>query len=167
MTTRPSRSVPRRGRAAAARRPAVAPAGRRLRTDPQAGPLKATLDTMGWLILVLLSVAMCAPPAPAADSWTPADTRREAAYLALHITDWGQTRNIAKNPKRFHELNPVLGEHPSVAEVDRYFIAAAAVHAAVAYALPAEWRSGFQYVTIGIEAGVTAMNCRTGIRVDF
>ena len=47
-----------------------------------------------------------------ADEWTESDIKYEAAYLALHTVDWGQTRNIAKNPSRYSEVNPVLGKHP-------------------------------------------------------
>jgi hypothetical protein len=37
------------------------------------------------------------------------------------LLDWGQTLNIAQHPGRFHELNPILGPHPSTGSVNTYF----------------------------------------------
>ena len=102
-----------------------------------------------------------------ADEWTAADTGREAVYLTLHSIDWAQTRNIARNPDKWYEQNSYLGKHPSVAQVDRYFIAAGAIQFAVAYYLPAEYRKAFQYVTIGVEGGAVVHNFSLGIEVKF
>ena len=102
-----------------------------------------------------------------AGDWNTQDTRFEAAYLVLHAVDWSQTRYIAAHPERFIEDNPILGEHPSDAEVNRYFLLTGLIHAGIAYALPSDWRRGFQLVTIGIEAGTVARNYRIGIRSEF
>ena len=114
-------------------------------------------------ILALLLVSTSA----IADEWTTADTKREAAYLTLHTLDWAQTRNIARNPNKWQEQNAILGKHPSISQVDRYFIATGALHFAVAYYLPAEYRKVFQYVTIGIEGRVVVHNFSIGIVAKF
>lgn len=49
----------------------------------------------------------------------------ELTYAALYAADWWQTIQIAKNPERYGERNPVLGEHPSVEKVNLYFAASA------------------------------------------
>lgn len=118
-------------------------------------------------IIVSLILLGLANVAVAHDEWTADDTKRQVAYYVLHTVDWGQTRDIAKNPKMFHELNPIIGEHPTIGRVNGYFVTTALIHTGIAYILPAEWRKGFQYVTIGVEAGVTSMNYKTGIRVNF
>ena len=102
-----------------------------------------------------------------ADEWTAADTKREAVYLTLHTLDWAQTRNIARNPNKWTESNVILGKHPSVLQVDRYFIATGVLHFAVAHYLPTEYRKAFQYVTIGIEGGAVAHNFSIGVGVKF
>ena len=102
-----------------------------------------------------------------ADEWTSADTKREAVYLTLHTLDWAQTRNIARNPNKWTESNVILGKHPSVPQVDRYFIATGALHLAVAYYLPAEYRKAFQYITIGMEGGMVAHNFSIGLKAEF
>jgi hypothetical protein len=102
-----------------------------------------------------------------ASDWSSADTKREAVYLVLHTVDYAQTREIARNPDKWHEQNSILGSHPSSSQVDQYFVATAALQFAVAYYLPAKYRAPFQYVTIGIEGGAVAHNFSIGIRVRF
>lgn len=99
--------------------------------------------------------------------WSDGDTFREANYMAFHIADWGQTRNIANNPDKYHERNPLLGKHPSIKRVDTHFVVGALVHIGVAYILPRTTREAFQYVTTGFEAAVVFNNNRVGLRVDF
>lgn len=115
------------------------------------------------LILLLFATA----PALAADPWSKADKAREAVYLAMHVLDWGQTLDIAKNPDLHGEGNSILGEHPSVKRVNRYFVATALLQVGVTHALPARWRPAFQYFWIGVEAGFVAHNYRAGVRVNF
>ena len=114
-----------------------------------------------FIILFLLPLDLFA------DEWTTADTKREAVYLTLHTLDWAQTREIARNPDKWHEQNAILGKHPSVSQVDRYFIATGALQFAVAYYLPAEYRKAFQYITTGIEIGAVTHNLSIGIGVRF
>ena len=102
------------------------------------------------------------------DQWTKADTAREATYLALHVIDWGQTRNIVRRiDEDYKELNPLLGNSPSIKRVDTHMAVSAVLHVAAAYALPREWREGFQYATIGYVAAVVVRNNSIGLKVDF
>lgn len=48
------------------------------------------------------------------------------AMLVLLVIDWRQTLVIARNPQRWYERNPALGEHPSVARVNAWFALMAA-----------------------------------------
>ena len=102
-----------------------------------------------------------------ADKWSDGDVKREAAYLALHVIDYGQTRTIALNPDRWHEQNSVLGLHPSISQVNRYFLLTGIAHVAVAHFLPDTWRRDFQNITIGIEAGATLHNYQINIQATF
>lgn len=124
--------------------------------------MKRTLLAFAMLINLVFS-----GPVNAHDEWTTDDTKREAVYMAFHVIDWSQTRYIAKNLDKVHELNPFLGKDPSVAQVDRHFAVGALLHTGIAYALPKEWRKKFQYITIGMEAGITARNYHIGIKMDF
>lgn len=106
-------------------------------------------------------------PSTYADQWSNADTKREAVYLVLHTMDWAQTRNIARNPDKWHEQNSILGSHPSTSQVDQYFVATAAIQFAIAYYLPVEYRKAFQYLSIGHDAGYVVHNFSIGIRVGI
>ena len=103
----------------------------------------------------------------AASEWTDTDTAWQAGYLLLHVADWRQTLNIAKNPDRFYEVNPLIGEHPSESKVNTYMAASAALHTGIAYTLSGKWRRRFQQVTIGMKAGIVGYNYSVGIRLDF
>ena len=122
-------------------------------------PLKRSWRILAVLLL-LASLPACADP------WTSADTARQAIFTGLAVVDWAQTRRIARQPV-YYEMNPVLGSHPSVGQVDAYFAGAIVGHAAVSYLLPAGWRAGWQYVWIGIEAQKTYHNRSIGLRFAF
>jgi len=122
-----------------------------------------TIKTTATATALLLIACM---PAQAGD-WTREDTAWEAAYLVLHVADWGQTRYIAKNPDLYIERNPILGENPSLNRVRNYFLATALLHASVAYALPPKWRRRWQGATIAMQAYVVGKNYGAGIRIDF
>ena len=104
-----------------------------------------------------------------ADPWTREDSYREATYLTFHVIDWAQTRGVAKNewPDGRYEANKFLGKHPTVFEVDRYMAITALAHVGVAKLLNNEWRSAFQYLTIGFEGGVVLRNFKAGVHIRF
>ena len=95
-----------------------------------------------------------------ADPWTGADIARQAAYTTLHAIDWKMTQHIAENPDHHAESNKILGEHPSVSEVNRYFAITGLLHAGVSHFLPSKYRRIWQYTTITFEAGVVSGNYR-------
>ncbi|OGO34706.1 MAG: hypothetical protein A2Z03_09710 [Chloroflexi bacterium RBG_16_56_8] len=103
------------------------------------------------------------------NTWTPADTAVEVCYLALHIADWGQTRNASnkENAGLYVEQNRVLGKHPSIKRIDTYFTVTALAHIAITYALPRKWRDAFQYSTILGEAVVVFKNDSINLKIDF
>lgn len=119
----------------------------------------------GYLGIVCL-LAACSSTALASD-WKEADTDRQIAYLILHAVDWGQTRNIARNPNDYYEFNPLLGEHPSVKRVDSYMLVSALTHTAISYVLPPKWREAFQQVTLSVKSGLVNHNFSIGLRIDY
>jgi hypothetical protein len=118
------------------------------------------------MIRILTLTLALAGPACAAD-WSSADTARQAAFLALGALDWAQTRAIARHPDQYREVNTILGEHPTVAQVNRYFALYLTGHTALAWTLPAQYRIGLQYVSIGIEFNQVNHNAHIGVRVGF
>jgi hypothetical protein len=113
-------------------------------------------------------------------NWTREDTYRQAAATALFTADWYQTRYMALHPCRnagggnacdnpFTEVGPLhyfTGKHPSVGQINTYFVISTAGHAAISYMLPPEYRKVWQYVWIGVEAQTVRTNY-VGIRHEF
>ncbi|MDO8536816.1 MAG: hypothetical protein Q7R94_01055 [bacterium] len=96
-------------------------------------------------------------------NWTKTDTLLELGYASLHITDWGQTLTISRDP-RFAEGNPILGPKPPRGKVNVYFAGTLVGHVLVSRLLPRKPRRVFQILTIGIEGFVVAHNFKHGVK---
>ena len=91
--------------------------------------------------------------------------KEEWVWQSLHAIDMAQTIRIAKNPDKFQELNPLLGKHPSTAEVVAFGVASSLGHAYLAYKLK---EAGlpvkvFEYVTIGYKGITIKKNFDAGL----
>ena len=127
--------------------------------------LRQFVSTFGYMSALCLALTFSGPVS--ASDWKEADTERQLAYLILHAVDWGQTRNIAKNPDEFYEFNPLLGTHPSVKRVDSYMLVSALTHTAISYFLPRDWRHAFQHITLSVKSGLVDHNFSIGLRIDY
>lgn len=101
------------------------------------------------------------------DDWTKADTTREVAWQVLNAVDWAQTLEIARQPEKYHERNPILGKHPSVGEVNTYMGISAVAHVGISYLLPKKYRMYWQYITIGVSGTCMVSNFNIGLGVRF
>lgn len=99
--------------------------------------------------------------------WTGGDTVRELIDLEFRMFDLWQTRYIARHPDKFFETNNFLGEHPSIEEVNRFFLITAITHFAISYALPRKYREAWQYITIGVRFNTVQKNKAIGIQFEF
>ena len=117
---------------------------------------------------LLLTLALCTPQAYAGD-WSRADTQRQIIYTALHVADWRQTRQIARQcgSGEYRELNPVLGPCPSLSRVDNYFLATGLAHYALAYLMPAPQRRYWQTATITLQVAAVGNNAAVGLRIKW
>jgi len=118
---------------------------------------------MKTLLILLLLISTSAK----SDDWSSSDTYREAAYLTLHAADWLQTRQIARGVGDRYETNVILGDHPSIEKVDTYFALTALAHVGIAYMMPSDLRSYFQYFTIIVESDYVTHNLNAGIKIKF
>jgi hypothetical protein len=119
-------------------------------------------------LVVLFPALLCAEP------WTKKQILLEVASETMILMDYGQTLNIARNPQKYSEMNPIIGRHPSTEAVSRYFISWIIIHPIVTHFLPSKskdhkWinRENWQYVTIAVEAGAVGNNLSIGIGVRF
>ncbi len=119
-------------------------------------------------LLLLLALVVFTPYcAGGRNKWSTQDKTLEGTYQVLHVLDWGQTRDIAKNPDKYYEMNPILGKHPSTTEVDIYFITTAILHPIVTHLLPNTWRPWWQGITISVSGVCVVNNFAVGIKMDF
>ena len=101
-----------------------------------------------------------------AQDWTAEDKRLLTAGLVLHICDWAQTRQIARDQTRYYESNVLLGESPSSTRVNNYFVGSALLTAAAAHLLP-QYRRAILTGVLVIEASVVAQNQSIGVSIKF
>lgn len=117
---------------------------------------------MRALMLALLLIAW---PVSARD-WTGEEIGWGAAAAAVRLADWAQTRNIVRNPDRFREANPIIGEHPSRGRVDGAFVLGSALLFGLAHYLPQYRKQILQWFVV-LGAGVVARNAIIGVRMSF
>jgi hypothetical protein len=91
----------------------------------------------------------------------------EGTYQLLNLIDWHQSQIIAKRPNEYYEVNPFIGKHPSVGQVNTYFAISSLGHIGISYLLPRSHRNYFQYGTIVMKAGLVAYNKSAGLGLGF
>jgi len=101
------------------------------------------------------------------ESWTVEQKILSATYMATHVIDWGQTREIAKHPKESGpEYNPLLGSEPSPGKVNAYFLLTPVLWYYALDNIP-QYRTVALTVLNLVQIGVVAHNYHVGIKVSF
>lgn len=103
----------------------------------------------------------------AVEDWTPLNTQLEIAHLITHVIDFGQTKEIAKNPDKYYEINPLLGKHPNVESVKTYFAFTAIIHPIIAAHLSPRNRLIYQIGTLALSFAAASHNRAIGISINF
>ena len=125
---------------------------------------------MKRILITLIIILSCPLPAFSAGTWLSWDTGNtvlQAPVTVLMAMDIGTTLDITRHADKYHEVNPILGEHPSQDKVWKYFITAYIITTGITYVLPSRWSHGFQMGMIGVEAYWVNHNLRIGLRVKF
>jgi hypothetical protein len=118
---------------------------------------------IGVVIMMMFLVV----PAFAFDKWDKTDMSLLAVGTVAQIIDWRQTRRIAEQPDRFHEVNPALGRHPSTDRVDMYFAASLVIKAGIAHVLPSKWRKVWLGTMAVGSIGLVAHNANIGLGISW
>ena len=115
------------------------------------------------LLFMGLTLISCAGHKPLTKSqWVG-----EAVWQVIHVVDWGQTLSIADNPNDYHELNPIIGRHPSRGKVNTYMLASALLHPLVTYAIPTEYRWYWLGSTLALSTACVVNNKAIGLSLGF
>lgn len=123
-------------------------------------------NNVKWLLVGLL-LGLAIVNSKAADPWDKTDKALATALVLVTVVDYAQTRTIAKNPHLWFERNPLLGEHPTLGEVNRHFIGGLILGGVIAHYLPASARKTFLGTITFIELGVVIHNHGIGIKTSF
>jgi hypothetical protein len=128
---------------------------------------------MKRLVVCLVLLLLVASPAIGIEldklpqfHWTEEDTYWQIGVLVTQIIDWGQTREIAVNPK-YYETNPVIGKYPTLQEVDKYFIACIVGNYLISKVLPNNWRRKWQIGSMLFQTYFITNNYKLGIKMNF
>ena len=151
-------------------------------------PPEGPADPAGLLIR---SLGDQVPPALQLDpkAWTKLDVGLATAFWVTFVTDWIQTRQIAKaqytcsevkqywvgsclntvpaQTGMFREANPLLGARPSMRKVNLYFATTGLGSAFLMNALPTKWRRAFLLAGVSLEAYVVQDNAKAGLRIRY
>ncbi len=119
------------------------------------------------LASLILALAFLFPESCRADEWKKADYLLEGSWIALHVLNWGTTLDIADNPGRYHEMNPIMGRHPSRGRVNLYFAGTTVAHVLTSALLPKKWREYFQVGSIAVTGGCLGWDLSLGLKIKF
>ena len=91
----------------------------------------------------------------------------QGVATTLNVIDWGQTLDIAEKPDEYSEINPILGKHPSRAEVNRYMACSMTLRLLIAHVLPSKYRNYWLGASIMVTGYLVGHNYHLGLRANF
>lgn len=105
---------------------------------------------------------------PARRSWSKAHTALAGVFIVGLMIDAAQTRALAGDGwSTFREGNPLLGDRPSVGQINTYTALAGLGVLGAAAALPPRLRSWLLGGAIALQALTVARSLRMGIPIKF
>ncbi|HYK82202.1 MAG TPA: hypothetical protein VEU55_03585 [Gemmatimonadales bacterium] len=132
------------------------------------GALRSALAA-SWLAVATLvagpeRAAAQSPRAPER-AWRAPDVALAGAFTAALWIDAAQTREAIR--RGYSELNPILGRHPSVGQVNTYTALAGLTTLGVAAVAPARKRLWLLAAVLAVETVAITANAQAGIAVKF
>ena len=101
-------------------------------------------------------------------SWNRTHTALAGAFVVTLLMDAGQTRDLARRGwPGFREANPLLGERPSVGQVNTYTVVAGLSVLGAAAALPPKVRPWLLGAAIAVQAFTVAGSVQNGLAIRF
>lgn len=127
--------------------------------------MKALMLMLVFCLCLIMTDHWTCNASEAADPWTTEQKVLQVAYTALHFADTLQTLQIARQPEKYWERNPLLGKHPSEGKVYGYMAASYAAELLVAHYLASKYRTWFLGGATAFKAGLVIHNSSIGLRV--
>lgn len=117
------------------------------------------------LIFVLLLLPVTVNAQPMKD-WDTGDKQLFVASELMLLIDWKQTRESQQYPTKYKENNSILGEHPSAADINKYFAGAMLANYFIADYLT-NYRTVYLSSVIAVELVVIGNNRSVGLKIGF
>jgi hypothetical protein len=115
---------------------------------------------------VLVPVVMLSTPLGAQSyRWTSTNVALAATATAGILIDWSQTNQAMQ--QGWVELNPLLGERPSLRHLTVYNLVVLSTTLGVGAALPSRWRTWWFAGIVGVELYAITGNAAAGLHVGF
>lgn len=106
-----------------------------------------------------------------AQEWATRDTALEVACQVALLVDWKQTSEIHRvrlpNGASAIESNRILGQHPTQATINQYFMACSVGHLVVSASLPTNLRNYWQAATLSVSCYWIGHNRAIGISIRW
>ncbi len=122
---------------------------------------------MKTIIIILFSFLFAFSANAESNKWTTQNTLLEVTGQTLRLIDFSQTLQIARQPERYSEINPIMGKHPSTEKVCVYFVTYMIGSFAISYFLPEPYRTAWQSINIVLQFPVIAHNFNVGLGIRF
>jgi len=107
-----------------------------------------------------------AATAPLRVSWRPSEVALAGAFTAALLIDAAQTRRLAASGWRdYVETNPILGQRPSVGQLNTYTVVAGLAVLGVVAAAPKRARPWILGVALAAEAVALVAVSRAGVAI--
>lgn len=119
------------------------------------------------LLLITATCLLASARYAHSDPWSPTSKALAVSAATATALDWAQTRYIAQHPQTYYETNPLLGRHPTVGDVNRYFVGSFILGGAIANYLNDRHRRWFLGAVTFIEIGFIGHNRSIGIGFSF
>lgn len=81
----------------------------------------------------------------------------------LYALDYGQTSNISSRPDRYTETNPIMGEHPSQKDVNKYFASVMLTHALINALAPKKYKNLYNDIVVPVQGATVLSNQDLGL----
>jgi hypothetical protein len=105
---------------------------------------------------------------PGRVSWNQTHTALAGAFVVTLLMDAAQTRELARHGwSGFREANPLLGDRPSVGQVNTYTAIAGLTVLGAAAALPPKVRPWLLGAAIAVQAFTVAGSVQNGLPIRF
>ena len=123
---------------------------------------------MKYILILFLSLFMTPAYAEFKD-WSPLTKTLFVSSQIAITADWATTRDAAKRnyPNNIYETNPILGRHPTTAQVDAYMVGLLISNYYVTEWFPEKWRPLYLAVRIVSATHAAKNNMALGLNLRF